>query len=233
LYSLNAALFPAKKKNGIERGVAWLLERYASCPRWYVTGKHCRYQSTESNSISKGEKEVRSAGSIIMSVFGAIWWIAGAVGSGWPFVPAYAIPFIAILVLVVAALRARDHTEPESDQDGKRTGRLVGIASGLEGAAILVAVNVVANTGTQDYTAPAIAIIVGLHFLPLARWLPAKLYYATAVALIGLGVVGIWISGAVLRLEVVCSGSACTLWVTSGLVLTTKLKSGIGIGHAA
>jgi hypothetical protein len=175
---------------------------------------------------------MRSTGSIVMSVFGAIWWIAGAVGSGWPFVLAYAIPFIALLVLVVAALRARDNTEPESDRDGKRIGRLVGIASGVEGVAILVAVNVLANTGTQDYTAPAISIIVGLHFLPLARWLHVKLYYATAVAFIGLGIVGIWISGPVLRLEVVCSGSACALWVTSVLVLTTKPKLDIGIGHA-
>ena len=176
---------------------------------------------------------MRSLGSIILSIFGAIWWIAGGVGCDWPLILAYVIPFITTLVLVVTALRSPEHTEPESDQNGRRLGRLVGIASSVEGVAILVAVNVLANTGTQEYTAPAIAIIVGLHFLPLARWLPAKLYYGTSVVLIGLGVVGIWISGALLRLEVVCSGSAISLWATSVLVLTAKPKAHIGIGHAA
>jgi hypothetical protein len=51
--------------------------------------------------------------------------------------------------------------------------RKAGIASGVEGLAILLAVNVLAHFGRSDYAAPVIAIIVGLHFMPLAQRLPA------------------------------------------------------------
>ena len=167
-----------------------------------------------------------------MSAFGAVWWIAGAVGTGWPILWTYPLPFLAVLVLVGSALRARRPVAPEPDEQGRRIGRLVGIASGVEGLAILVAVNVLANIGSQALTIPAIAIIVGLHFLPLAKWIPARLYYGTAVTLTGLGFIGIWISDPVLRLEVVCSGSAMTLWLTCVLGLMKKPRREIRIGHA-
>jgi uncharacterized protein len=37
-----------------------------------------------------------------------------------------------------------------------------------------IGVNVLANVGLRQFTAPLIAIIVGLHFVPLARWLPER-----------------------------------------------------------
>ena len=84
---------------------------------------------------------------------------------------------------------------------------------------IFLAVNVLANIGRRDFTAPAVAMIVGLHFLPLARWLPARWYYATSALLVAIGVTGFGVADAGQRLLFVSVGAACVLWLTGAFVL--------------
>ena len=176
---------------------------------------------------------MRSTGSIIMSIFGAIWWIVGGASSDWSIVPAYVLPVLVTFALVILSLRMRVAPESITEDQRKRRGRIVGIASGVEGLVIFVVVNILSNTGAQAWTAPAIAIVVGLHFLPLARWLPARLYYATSGALVIIGLVGICVSDPLLRIQLVCPSAACVLWLTSVLVLRTQPKTEVSIGHGA
>lgn len=154
-----------------------------------------------------------STGAIIMSVFGVIWWIVGLRASGQPSLLIYGVPLAAAVAVAAAFLRGRA-AEPET-VESKRRDRLVGIASAAEGVAIFVVANVLVNVGQRDEVAPAVALIVGLHFLPLARWLPARPYYVTAVTLVALALAGFLIASPELRLALVSAGAACTLWVTS------------------
>jgi hypothetical protein len=78
---------------------------------------------------------------------------------------------------------------------------------------------VLGNLGLSDYAAPVIAIIVGLHFVPLARWLPARFYYCTSALLIVLGACGFAIRSLDQRLLIVGVGAASILWLTSVVVL--------------
>ena len=162
-------------------------------------------------------------GSIIMSFFATIWWIVGALNSGWSPIVSFGIP-IAIFVFLFAIRKKQNITPTElSEQEGRRIGRLVGIASGTEGIIIFVVVNILANIGKSDLLSPIIAIIVGLHFIPLARWIPAKLYYYTALVLVVVGTIGLIISDSILRMKIACLGSALTLWITSYIVLRMPL----------
>jgi tetrahydromethanopterin S-methyltransferase subunit G len=162
-------------------------------------------------------------GSIIMSFFATIWWIIGALNSGWPPIVSFGIP-IAIFIFLFVIRKKEDIIPTElSEQEGRRIGRLVGIASGAEGIIIFVVVNILANIGKSDLLSPIIAIIVGLHFIPLARWIPAKLYYYTALLLVVVGTFGLIIFDSILRLKIVCFGSALTLWATSYIVLRMSL----------
>ena len=77
------------------------------------------------------------------------------------------------LMMALARRRGRRSAPPE---ERRRRGRIVGIASALEGVAIFAAASVLVNLGRRDLIAPAVAIIVGVHFLPLARWFPAPIY---------------------------------------------------------
>jgi uncharacterized membrane protein len=67
---------------------------------------------------------------------------------------------------------------------------IVGIASAAEGVAIFVTAMVLLNLGRRDLVVPAVAIIVGLHFLPLALWLPAPIFYIPAALLVAIGMAG-------------------------------------------
>jgi hypothetical protein len=155
-----------------------------------------------------------------MSVFAAIWWLVGVRASGYGSPPlTYGIPLVVTGLIVIAALRGRDRLEQVSPEEDARRGRVVGIASGGEGVAILVAVNVLAYAGRSDYAAPVIAIIVGLHFVPLAKWLPARLYYGTCALLVVLGICGFLIRRPDLRLLIVSIGAACILWITCVIVV--------------
>ncbi len=154
-----------------------------------------------------------------MGIFGIIWWIVGLRGSGYPTVAIWTPPLLVATVLLLAAFRSRGGASAEPPDESARTGRLVGIASATEGVLILIAVNILGNTGTTRFVVPVIAIIVGAHFLPLAHWLPVRLYYATAALLITLGVAGLAISDLHLRRVAVSCGAACILWLTSADVL--------------
>ena len=160
-----------------------------------------------------------NVGAIIMGVFAAIWWLVGVRASGHGSPLTYGIPLLVTGLIIVAALRGRHRFEPVSPEEHARRGRLVGIASGGEGLAILLAVNVLVNLGLSDYAAPVIAIIVGLHFVPLAQWLPARLYYGTSALLIVLGICGFMLRPPAQRLLIVSVGAASVLWLTCVIVL--------------
>ncbi len=158
-----------------------------------------------------------ATGAQIMSVFATIWWVAGIRTSGRGSALLYSISLIITAAIFVAA--SRRPARAESAGDDARTGRLVGIASGVEGLLILVAVNVLANIKKLDFFAPVVAIIVGVHFLPLARWLPAPSYYATGAVLIALGIAGFNVQDPSQRLLAVSIGAAVVLWLTCAVVL--------------
>ena len=160
-----------------------------------------------------------ATGAIIMSIFGAIWWIVGARATGRVSTTFYAIPAVITLALLVAALRTPASEEIVDAAEHSRRGRLVGIWSGVEGVLILLAVNVLNNIGKADYVPTAIAAIVGLHFIPLARGLPARRYYVTALMFVAVSAASVWIPEADERLWLVSAASACLLWLTSATVV--------------
>jgi hypothetical protein len=75
-------------------------------------------------------------------------------------------------------------------------------------------VNVLENLHHDDLVFPAIVIIVGLHFLPLARGLPRPSYYATGAALIFTGLAALLLR-AEQRPMTVGMSAALILWATS------------------
>lgn len=175
-----------------------------------------------------------STGAIIMGVFAAIWWLVGVRTSGHESLLIYGVPLVVTGLIVVVSLRSHDRSAQVSPEEKARRDRLVGIASGAEGLAIFVAANVLGNIGRSDYMAPVIAVIVGLHFLPLARLLPASLYYGTSALLIVLGICGFLIRRPEQRLLIVSVGAACVLWLTCVFVLgRTRITNGRQRGTTA
>ena len=126
------------------------------------------------------------AGIVILCVFAAIWGTAGLLVDRMP------VAWIALPVAVSAALLLYSmRSSGGRVAPGAHVGRLVGIWSGIEGAAMFVAANVLISTHHQRALMPVFAVIVGVHFLPLARGIPLQVYYVTGGALIAVGLIGL------------------------------------------
>ena len=165
-------------------------------------------------------------GAAIMGAFGAVWWIIGVATYGRATVPLSGVGLVVAATIIMTAWRRGSRSRPQSPEEARRQGRLVGIASAVEGVLIFLAVNVLVNVRRPDLIAPAGAIIVGLHFPPLARWLPARLYYATAALLTAAGVAGLGVADTRLRIVAVSVCAAAVLWLTCGAVLMAGGETG-------
>ena len=156
----------------------------------------------------------------VMSSFAAIWWGVGltAAGRGSFLLNAFGLATSAVLI-VLGWRRAAQATAADVR---KHRGRVVGIASGAEGVMIVVAAKMLANTGRSELIAPVVAIIVGLHFLPLARWLPGPIYYLTGALLVIVGFASTAILEPTARTLTVCIGAAAVLWLSCAVVLRQK-----------
>jgi len=126
---------------------------------------------------------------VILCGFGALWAIRGLTALG---APAWTWAGPVVLGAGVAAwcLRVARTMPARSPAERRRVARLVGVWSAAEGALIVAVDNLLANTGRAHDVLPATAVVVGLHFLPLARGIPQPAYCATGAALLVPGIAG-------------------------------------------
>jgi hypothetical protein len=148
-------------------------------------------------------------GLLVLVMFAAAWASLGLRLSG------AATGLIFLPIAISAALLAwgwRDVGMVGSR--GPHVGRVVGRWSAVEVIAILVATSVVQYLHRDDLIFPAVVIIVGLHFFPLARGIPARLYYATGAGLVLAGIVALLLPAGE-RANMVCLSAALILWATA------------------
>jgi hypothetical protein len=139
---------------------------------------------------------------IIMMAFFTMMWTGIAYGSmGGNGLVILILFSLVALTLVFNAIKyfreAKRFPKSESEADKaeeKRTGKWFGIIFCAEGLLIFVGINIVINLGHADLTIPVIALVVGLHFYPLARVFKRTIDYylatwTTVVAIIGIGLI--------------------------------------------
>ena len=105
--------------------------------------------------------------------------------------------------------------DPMAAAKGKRIGMHFGIIFGIESGLIFFCATLLARLGLSIWIPIAIAVIVGLHFIPLARVFEAPPYYWTGVLCV-LGMLGCsLIRDAGTRL--LCAGitMAAVFWLTA------------------
>lgn len=166
-----------------------------------------------------------ASGVIFMALFGTLWAYTGVMGlQGWGTV------FLLILAVAIGGflfigagslIRASRKLTNQGMKSDARFSKQLKVKFNLifaaEGIAIFIAVAICNAIGHSELIPILIAIIVGIHFFPLAPLFQVKLYYIT---------------GALLCLLAVCTWLFAPINVTVGENQINAYMSIVGIGSA-
>ena len=171
-------------------------------------------------------------GAAILTLFGLAWALAALLN--WPERPTWSIVLSLSIAgsLIAASIFRALHPGglPSADPSraaaqGRRAGVWFGIIFTLEGVFIAIAAIVLANHSLALWIPVAAALIVGLHFLPLAHLFRVPLYYATGILSIAAAAASFAVQDDRARILTVSLAMASILWLTSTVVLLQARNS--------
>ena len=167
----------------------------------------------------------RARGAMVGTVFGSAWMLWAAV-----FVPTarttalLSVTVIAILLVGWAASRLRIvRRYKDSAADRERWASVEPLfwtdtaAEWVLGAGAVIAL---AHFGRYSLIPQFLGVIIGLHFLPLARLLRAPRYYVMGTAMILSVLASLLIPEGSIRNVVACAGIGLPMWITAVAVLS-------------
>jgi len=162
-------------------------------------------------------------GAVIMGFFGAVF-AALTMHLQWQLDAAMlALPFIVFLAIGAAAM----HTLGLKGNGivlTERTKKALMWSSTGEGIGIFLASNVVTNLHRPDLLLPAIALVVGLHFLPIAYAASFRPFYMLAAFLLLSAVIGFLVAAPVGG-EVAGIAAALGLWFASTAAIVRERQA--------
>jgi len=156
-------------------------------------------------------------GAIIMGFFGSVFaaltlalqfHLGGAV---------LAAPFVLFIGIALAAAQTL-RSPGRGIEPSPRAGKAIMWASIGEGVGLFVAANLVQNLHRPDLLLPAMALVVGLHFLPIAYAAPFRPFYALGAALILAAIAGCVVA-APLGGAVAGLAAASALWIAASVAI--------------
>jgi hypothetical protein len=162
---------------------------------------------------------------MVNSVFGSAWMVWAAV-----FVPAArtaaltGVTVVAILLVgwavscVRVARRYRDSTGDR--QRWASIAPLFWINTAAEWVLGAGAVIALAHFGRYALIPQFLGVIIGLHFLPLARLLRAPRYYVMGTVMILFVLASVLVPEGSLRNVIACAGIGLPMWVTAVVILS-------------
>lgn len=190
-----------------------------------------------------------SIGNLFLGVFGMVWIVIGLVSvrpmnlpgitlsteKGSLLVLALLGSCLAILIAASIYVMRRthgllDHSE-ENRARGKRINRWFGLINLVQWALIVAAVFGLGRLGLGEWIVPAIMLVVGIHFFPLAWLFENRMHYVTGLAIVAWAIVypilfsvarGNWI-GSVGMGVILWIGAACMCRQAFQLLRRTQL----------
>jgi hypothetical protein len=147
-----------------------------------------------------------------------------------------ATPLLILLGVIAAAFIGfalskfiRDRAAPSSDDGAARSRkrRAYAFISGAEALGIYVLAKILTNSGHVEWINAALILIVGLHFLPLARIFKHRAYLITGIALIAIVIVLPQFADGGPASPLILLFSGLVLWITAAhcLWLNRNLSS--------
>ncbi|WP_245799180.1 DUF7010 family protein [Virgibacillus siamensis] len=135
--------------------------------------------------VSKENVRGTASGVMFMAFFGTIWADVGIgglqeLGSIWLLILAVLIG-AALFFSGIALIKGSRNLSNTNSRNSKDVGRWFNIVFAAEFALIIIAAIICNSVGHFDWFFPVMAIIVGVHFFPLAYLFKVRLYYVTGM----------------------------------------------------
>lgn len=150
---------------------------------------------------------------MIFAFFGAVF---GAITLHTQFGVPTPLSVLTFIIFAAIALPAWSLSKKVTAQEANS--RVISWSSAFEGIGIFIAVNVVENLHKPQLLLPVIAVIVALHFVPMAYAIPFRFFYGLAAVLGLLGILGFLLAEP-LGPRLAGIGCALTLWTSAILAL--------------
>ena len=167
-----------------------------------------------------------SIGATIVGGFGAVWLTMGMFAAGMPERVAIALvlPVFALIACLGSAVRRRlpKLAGPESPEKKQMMQAFV-VVNVVQWVAIFGTVNLLRNFQLEGWIVSAIVLIVGAHFLPLARIFGARQHVVTGAALMLCAAVALVLPASV-RDAVECVSAGSILWTSAAAALYTAFR---------
>jgi len=162
-------------------------------------------------------------GALIMSFFGAVFaaltmfwqWQVSGLTLALPFIVFAAIAFAASCVI---------RSPGDGINPSERVERILMWSSIGEAIGLFLASNIVINLHRPDLLLPSMALIVGLHFLPIAYVALFRPFYILGTALILCAIAGVLL-GAPTGGSLAGLTSACALWIAAAIAVRRDWRS--------
>ena len=167
----------------------------------------------------------RAIGAMFFCLFGGAWLALWAHEVFVPPLAAYALIGCITLVFFYVVLRVyKLHApaltaEPET-QEKRRQSRNFHIVNTGQWVLLLIVANVLANIGLASWIIPAAILIIGAHFIPLARLFDYPPHYLTGAAMMLLAVAYPLIAPAGASNSVGRLGAGLILWTSAAWAIT-------------
>ncbi len=161
-------------------------------------------------------------GMAVLTFFGTVWWLASIRFSRFT---RTRVTLVAVGVLILIAVTAhyvmaRAHASVPAGPAPDWT--LFSYATNGEWIIILIGAAALRAVKRSDLIISLVAVVVGLHFIPLEWVFGAPLYYFTAAGcILGAAAAFAW-KDPDQRRAVTCALNALTLWATVALIYLTE-----------
>jgi hypothetical protein len=176
--------------------------------------------------LNRAHARGTAAGAFILSAFGGAWvlvalanwearpvWASGAAGA--------VLGLLEVLAVArfVSAGRLPDVEDAKAAAEGRRTGMWFGIIFSLECALIALGAVLLSRSGLALWIPSLAALVVGLHFFPLARLFGVPLYFATGAGTVACVLLTAFLREPSMRLLLLGLSVGAVLWASSALAL--------------
>jgi hypothetical protein len=175
--------------------------------------------------LSADQLKGGARGALICAFFGSAWMYLAVVFSASPTAMSFSmvtLPAVVLMAWAILRVRAVRHLTPSSADlaHWMRFRKFYWIDFGTEWGLAGIAVFVLARFGRYDLIPQALGVIIGLHFLPLAKIFRTPRYYWTGGIMVVAALGSLLIHGGYIRNIFGCGAIGLTLWVSAAAILS-------------